>query len=107
MSNDSEQQEKIGDYIITQSIREGTFSKTKIGIHKYKGVKVAIEIFDKSRLIKKKNLKRITRGIKILSKMDNEHIIKVYKIIENENNYFIIMEYCEGGELFDYIIKKK
>ena len=44
MSNDSEQLEKIGDYIIKQSIREGTFGKIKIGIHKYTGVKAAIKI---------------------------------------------------------------
>ena len=42
----------------------------------------------------------------ILSKMDHENVIKVFQIFEDSKNFLIIMEYCEGGELFNYIIKK-
>ena len=43
----------------------------------------------------------------MLSELDNEHVIKVYQIYEDNNNYLIIMEYCEGGELFNYIVEKQ
>ena len=49
----------------------------------------------------------ILREMKMLSELDNEHIIKVFQIYENENHYLIIMEYCEGGELFNYIVEKQ
>ena len=42
----------------------------------------------------------------ILSKLDHKNVIKVYQILDDSNNYLIIMEYCEGGELFNYIVKK-
>lgn len=28
-----------------------------------------------------------------------------YKIIETKKHIFLVMEYCDGGELFDYIVK--
>jgi maternal embryonic leucine zipper kinase len=35
------------------------------------------------------------------------NVVSVYKIIETEEDYFMVMEYCKLGELFDYIVKKK
>ena len=45
--------------------------------------------------------------MKMLSELNNEHVIKVYQIYDDDNNYLIIMNYCEGGELFNYIVKKQ
>ena len=39
--------------------------------------------------------------------MDNQNVIKVFKIYEDKNNFSIIMEYSEGRELFNYIIKNQ
>jgi len=68
---------------------------------------VAIKILDKEKLKTKEDSIRIQREIKILSIMDHPNIIKTYKITETAKNYYIIMEYCEGGELFDYIVEKE
>ena len=96
----------FGDYIIKQTIGKGTFSKVKLGINKLTGEKVAIKILDKSKILEKEDLDRIIREMSILSKMDHENVIKVFQIYEDNYNYLIIMEYCEGGELFNYIVKK-
>ena len=96
----------FGDFLIKETIGKGTFSKVKLGINKITGEKVAIKILDKSKILEKEDLERIIREMQILSKMDHENVIKVYQIFEDNNNYFIIMEYCEGGELFNYIVKK-
>jgi len=37
----------------------------------------------------------------ILSEIVCENLIKVYEIYETEETYLIIMEYFEGGELFN------
>jgi len=88
----------FGDYIIKQTIGKGTFSKVKLGINKLTGEKVAIKILDKSKILEKEDLDRIIREMSILSKMDHENVIKVFQIYEDNYNYLIIMEYCEGGE---------
>ena len=106
--NDNKHKEVlIGDYIVKHTIGKGTFSRVKLGINKFSGEKVAIKILDKSKIIEKEDLERIIREMRMLSELDNEHVIKVYQIYEDTNNYLIIMEYCEGGELFNYIVEKQ
>ena len=106
--NENKQREvMIGDYIVKHTIGKGTFSRVKLGINKYSGEKVAIKILDKLKIVEKEDLERIIREMRMLSELDNEHVIKVYQIYEDDNHYLIIMEYCEGGELFNYIVKNQ
>ena len=92
--------ETIGNYKIKQVIGEGTFSKVKLGINKITKEKVAIKILEKSKIIEKDDLERIFREMKIIKQLNHENIVKVYDVFENNEYYFIIMDYCEGGELF-------
>ena len=97
----------IEDYLIKETIGKGTFSVVKLGEHLKTKKKVAIKILDKGKIKTKEDLTRIQREIKILSMLDNPNIVKTYKISETPKKYYIIMEYCEGGELFDYIVEKE
>ena len=97
----------IGDYIIKKTIGSGTFSTVKLGVYRITHKKVAIKILDKNKIESRDDLERIIREMQILIEMHNPFVIKVYKIYEDKNNFLIIMEYCEGGELFNYIVKKK
>ena len=36
--------------------------------------------------------------------MDHPNVVKIYEYYEDEKNYFIVTEACNGGELFDEII---
>ena len=35
--------------------------------------------------------------------MDHPNILKVYEVLEDKLHFYIITEYCSGGELFDKI----
>ena len=100
-------QRKLDQYQIDKTIGEGTFGKVKLGIHIPTGEKVSIKILEKDKIQDKEDSKRISREIKILKLLNHPNIIKIYQIIEDSKNYYIIMEYAKGGELFDYIVKKK
>jgi len=106
-SQTSTQKKMIEDYIIKETIGKGTFSVVKLGENINTKQKVAIKILDKEKIKTKEDLNRIQREIKILSILDHPYIIKTYKISETPKKYYIIMEYCEGGELFDYIVEKE
>ena len=106
LSNIDYKSNYIGDYIIKETIGTGTFSKVKLGINKYTKEKVAIKLLEKSKITEKEDLKRINREISIIKKLSHPNIIKINEIFENEKNYYIIMDYCSNGELFDYIVKK-
>ena len=105
--NKIENNKMIDDYIIKNTIGKGTFSTVKLGEHIKTKQKVAIKILNKEKIKEKEDLERIKREIKILQMMDHPNIIKTYKISENAKNYYIIMEYCDGGELFNYIVEKE
>ncbi len=49
---------------------------------------------------------RVAREIKILKEVKHKNIIQLYEIIETSYAIYMIMEYAEGGELFDYIVNK-
>jgi len=97
----------IDEYIIKETIGKGTFSTVKLGENIKTKQKVAIKILNKDKIKEEEDLVRIKREIKILSVMDHPNVIKTYKNIENDKNYYLIMEYCDGGELFNYIVEKE
>ncbi len=35
--------------------------------------------------------------------LSHQNVCKLYQVIETEAKIFMILEYCPGGELFDYI----
>ena len=49
---------------------------------------------------------RLEREINILKNTFHYNIIKIYQVKETSNILCMIMEYAEGGELFNYIIEK-
>ena len=111
---------KKGNYILGETIGEGAFAKVKLATHIFTGEKVAIKILDKQVLeadAQNQNIQndssflndmqRIKKEIKILKELRHKNIIQLYEIMESENKLYIVMEYCEGKELFDYIVKRK
>jgi len=41
-----------------------------------------------------------------MKNLDHPNIIKLYEAFEDSRNVYLVMEVCEGGELFDRIIDK-
>ena len=100
---------KKGNYYLEETIGEGAFAKVKLGIHIPTGEKVAIKILNKDRLFEdtSEDINKIRKEINILKRIRHKNVIQLYEIIESKSNLYIIMEYCENKELFDYIVSKK
>ena len=71
------------------------------------GENVAIKILEKDKIVDSADVERVTREIHILKIVWHPNVIQLYEIIETNKQLFLIMEYANGGELFDYIVKKK
>ena len=103
----SSSQYSLENYTFLKTIGEGTFGKVKLALHKITQEKVAIKILEKKKINSKKDLERIEKEIKYMKILNHPNIVKIYEIIEDENNFYISMEYVPGGELFNYIVKNK
>lgn len=44
--------------------------------------------------------------VNIMKTLDHPNVIKLYETFEDFRNVYLVMELCEGGELFDKIISK-
>lgn len=94
----------IEHYIIGKPIGEGTFGKVRQGTHILTGDKVAVKILEKDRISDVADVERVSREIHILKLTRHPNIIQLYEIIETPKLLYLIMEYANGGELFDYIV---
>ena len=97
----------IKEYSIKKIIGKGTFSTVKLGFDRETGEKVAIKILEKNKILNKSDAERVEREINILKEINHLNLIKIIKIKEDVDNYYMIMEFCENGELFSQIVKKR
>ncbi|PSN48421.1 Maternal embryonic leucine zipper kinase [Blattella germanica] len=93
-----------GYYELEKTIGCGGFAKVKLATHVLTGEKVAIKIMEKAHL--GDDLPRVQLEMKALKNLSHQHICKLFQVIETETHYFMVMEYCAGGELFDHIVEK-
>ena len=93
----------ISNYELKNDIGEGNFGKVKLGVFKKTGQEFAIKIINKDK-IKQKMKNILFKENEIITKFNHINVVYVFQIIEEEKNIYIIMEYCNKGELFDYIV---
>ncbi|ELT89723.1 hypothetical protein CAPTEDRAFT_157465, partial [Capitella teleta] len=93
-----------GLYHLRETIGSGGFAKVKLAYHDLSGDKVAVKIMDKKLL--GDDLPRVRTEIEAMKNLSHQHLCKLYQVIETEEKFFMILEYCPGGELFDYIVAK-
>lgn len=91
-------------YRLQETVGSGGFAKVKLATHILTGEKVAIKIMDKRAL--GDDLPRVQTEIKAMKELVHQHICTLYEVIETSNKIFMVLEYCPGGELFDYIVAK-
>ncbi|XP_052359466.1 maternal embryonic leucine zipper kinase isoform X2 [Oncorhynchus keta] len=91
-------------YEVYETIGSGGFAKVKLGRHILTGEKVAIKIMEKKEL--GEDLPRVKVEIEAMKSLSHQHVCRLYHVIETNTKIYMILEYCPGGELFDYIIAK-
>ena len=98
---------QIGNYQLGQEIGSGAFGKVLLGKHITTGEKVAIKILDKIKLSKTPDdYQLVKQELSILKIVKHKYIVRLFEILETSRYIFIVMEYCEGGDIMNYIISK-
>lgn len=94
----------LQNYHIKYTIGEGGFAQVFFAIHKLTGCEVAIKIISKKDNNKDgQQVARVHREIEILKKIKHPFITELFEVIENENNFFLVLEYAKNGTLLNSI----
>ncbi|KRW99866.1 Protein kinase-like domain [Pseudocohnilembus persalinus] len=87
------------------TIGTGSFGKVVKAIHKETNQVRAVKVINRERN-HIDTLEKILQEVNVLKNLDHPNILKIYECFQDKNNYYIVSEYCQGGELFETISKK-
>ena len=100
------QKDKIGPYKILNKAGEGAFGIVWMTESTKDNKKYAIKEISKKRMTSQL-MENLVREVHISFNLKHHNIIKCYNTLESKNNYYIIFEYCSGGDLEKYMKKYK
>jgi len=106
-TKDEDGNKQINGFIILKQLGKGSYGTVSLGMHSNTQKPYAIKIMDKEVLKKIKSgkstgLELVLEEIKILSKLKHPNIVRLYEVIddENEGKLYLVMEYMNNGEVF-------
>ncbi|GAB2291154.1 hypothetical protein Dimus_025413 [Dionaea muscipula] len=88
----------VGDYIIGPKIGSGSFSVVWKSRHRQSGTEFAIKEIDKRQLND-----NLLKEISILKNIAHRNIIRLFESIETQQKIYLVLEYCDGGDLAGYL----
>ncbi|XP_070511150.1 serine/threonine-protein kinase ULK3 isoform X2 [Cardiocondyla obscurior] len=96
----------VRDYCMLEKIGSGSYATV------YKALKkdgsrevVAVKCVDKGSL-SKSAVDNLVTEIRLLNVLKHEHIVEMRDFFWDEGHIYIVMEYCDGGDLSSFIKKK-
>ena len=98
---------QLGPYVLTKYLGQGTTGKVKLAINTENQQQVAIKIISKESFQERPNLQsKIQREIALMRLVDHPHLLKLVDVLESPRHLYIVLEYAESGELFDYLVQR-
>ncbi|RUS18633.1 kinase-like domain-containing protein [Endogone sp. FLAS-F59071] len=89
-----------------KTLGKGNFGKVYLAEHRESKLKVAIKMVDKHSVNNNEQMENAFNEKKIsetISRFQHDAIAKVYEVIQDDDHIWIIMEFYEGGELFEKV----
>ncbi|KAF9219530.1 Pkinase-domain-containing protein [Gyrodon lividus] len=108
----------IGQWIIGECVGKGASGRVRIAKHRRTGQLAAIKILPLQPLMtsraslathlakSEKQRLGIDREIIMMKLMNHPNILRIYDVFEGENELYLVLEYVEGGELFDFLVNR-
>lgn len=69
----------------------------------------AVKILNKERLGDEDGymMNRFIHENEIITRLDHPNIMKIYELYEDQKRFYLVMEFCQGGDLFNEMINQK
>ena len=96
----------IREYIIQKTLGKGSYGIVyKVQKQNTNEIYVLKKIPLKG--LSEKEISEVRQEAKILSSINSDFVVKYFDSFEENNNINIVMEYCDKGDLNDFILRKK
>jgi hypothetical protein len=92
-------------YDVQEVIGKGGFAIVRKGVHRITKNVYAIKSIDLGK-IRADQRDSLRNEVKILKMLDHPNVVKLYETFEDEDTLHIVLELCDGGDLFEYAIMK-
>ncbi|KAF8882512.1 hypothetical protein CPB84DRAFT_1817135 [Gymnopilus junonius] len=108
----------IGPWILGECVGKGASGRVKIARHRRTGQLAAVKILPVAPLVNsraslatqqaksEKQRLGIDREITMMKLMNHPNIMRIYDVYEGDKELFLVLEYVEGGELFDFLVNR-
>ncbi|KAK9449225.1 uncharacterized protein V1518DRAFT_286282 [Limtongia smithiae] len=106
----------VGPWHLGRTLGRGSSGRVRLAKHAKTGQLAAIKIVpkqDDAPVVGQKKSKDangnpygIEREVIIMKLIEHPNVMALYDVWENRGELYLILEYIEGGELFDYLVKK-
>lgn len=93
-------------YHLDVMLGQGSYSVVKLGTRVSDGKKVAVKIVTRRKLSKEDELS-IKVESDLLLLLDHPNIVKALDFFEESDHFYLVLEYLEGGELFERLVEKE
>ncbi|AES81181.1 putative protein kinase CAMK-CDPK family [Medicago truncatula] len=100
----------VTNFELGQEVGRGHFGYTCSAKGKkgsFKGLDVAVKVIPKSKMTTAIAIEDVRREVKILRALTgHKNLVQFYEAYEDEENVYVVMELCKGGELLDKILSR-
>lgn len=101
---DEGNKQALQDYTINEFLGRGGFADVFKATSRYNGESVAIKIYSKqSKNASVGRTEGLRRESDLMRMMSHAHILKHIEYKESATHIFIVMEYCNGGDIVSYM----
>jgi eukaryotic-like serine/threonine-protein kinase len=98
---------KYGRYQIVQEIGKGSMGVVYKAHDPNLDLMVALKVLRQDRVESEAFVKRFLAEARVLGRLDNRNIVRVYNVDEDQETVYIAMEFIEGEALSDRMQKKR
>jgi serine/threonine protein kinase len=99
--------QKIGDYVLLNKLGKGQFAEVWKGINEKNKKTYAIKQMRKYPIISNPLLERLLNTeVSIMNEITHPNILHLHDFLESENNYYLVMDYCNKGDFEQYLFKQ-
>lgn len=91
-------------YSFEGELGKGAYGTVLKAREKSSNRQVAVKIIQKNRVIESHTFKH---EVEVLQNLDHPNIVRLLEFFETERLCYLVLEYCEGGELFQKLAKER